>query len=46
MDSESEKHSITTGSKEVLKKRILLGITEINASPVVLRWNKFNFGVT
>jgi hypothetical protein len=39
-------HDLQITSKEVLKKRILLGITEINASPVVLRWNKFNFGVT
>ena len=28
-----------------LKERILKGITEFNASPVVLRWNKFDLGV-
>ena len=29
-----------------LKNRILKGIAEINASPVVFRWNKFDLGVT
>ena len=29
-----------------LKTRILKGIAEINASPVVFRWNKFDLGVT
>jgi transposase len=34
---------IRVNSKEELKERILLGIKEINASPVVHRWKKFNF---
>lgn len=33
---------IRVKSKEELKKRILKGIEEINASPVVHRWKKFN----
>ena len=32
-------------SIEDLKARILKGIDEINASPVVFRWNKFDLGV-
>jgi transposase len=34
---------IRVNSKEELKERILLGIKEINASPVVHRWKKFSF---
>lgn len=34
---------IRVNSKEELKERILLGISEINASPVVHQWKKFNF---
>lgn len=37
---------IRVTSKEDLKKRILKGIAEINAAPVVFRWNKFDLGVT
>lgn len=37
---------IRVTSKEDLKQRILKGIAEINASPVVFRWNKFDLGVT
>ncbi len=33
---------IRVSSKEELKERILLGITEINAAPVVHRWKKFD----
>jgi transposase len=33
---------IRVSSKEELKERILKGIAEINASPVVYRWKKFN----
>jgi transposase len=33
-------------SIEDLKARILKGIDEINTSPVVFRWNKFDLGVT
>ena len=36
---------IRVKSKDELKKRILKGIAEINASPVVFRWNKFNLGL-
>ena len=36
---------IRVKSKEELKTRILKGIAEINASPVVFRWNKFDRGV-
>lgn len=36
------KHIRVTSKKE-LKNRILLGIKEINDSPVVHRWKKFNF---
>jgi transposase len=36
---------IRVSSKEELKERILKGISEINASPVVYRWKKFNLGV-
>ena len=36
---------IRVKSKEELKMRILKGIAEINASPVVFRWNKFDLGV-
>ena len=37
---------IRVTSIQELKARILKGIDEINASPVVFRWNKFNLGVT
>ena len=37
---------IRVNSKEELKQRILKGIEEINAAPVVFRWNKFDLGVT
>ncbi len=36
---------IRVKSKDELKIRILKGIAEINASPVVFRWNKFDLGV-
>ena len=35
--------NIRVNSKQELKERILLGIREINASPVVHRWKKFDF---
>lgn len=37
---------IRVTSKEDLKERILRGIAEINAAPVVFRWNKFDLGLT
>ncbi|EQD49741.1 tISRso5 ISRSO5-transposase protein, partial [mine drainage metagenome] len=37
---------IRVQSKDELKTRILKGIAEINAAPVVFRWNKFDLGVT
>ncbi len=36
---------IRVNSKEDLKQRILKGIAELNAAPVVFRWNKFDLGV-
>ena len=36
---------IRVKSKDELKARILTGIAEINASPVVFRWNKFDLGL-
>ena len=36
---------IRVQSKEELKTRILQGIAEINASPVIFRWNKFDLGI-
>ena len=36
---------IRVTSKEDLKQRVLQGIAEINAAPVVFRWNKFDLGV-
>jgi transposase len=36
---------IRVTSKDELKARILKGIDEINAEPVVFRWNKFDLGV-
>lgn len=36
---------IRVQSVDELKARILKGIAEINASPVVFRWNKFDLGV-
>ncbi len=36
---------IRVKSKDELTMRILKGIAEINASPVVFRWNKFDLGV-
>ena len=38
-------HHIRVQSVDELKARILQGIAEINASPVVFRWNKFDLGV-
>jgi hypothetical protein len=35
--------NIRVGSKQELKERILLGIKEINESPVVHKWKKFDF---
>ena len=32
--------------RDELKQRIANGIAEINAAPVVFRWNKFDLGVT
>jgi hypothetical protein len=37
---------IRVKSKAELRLRILKGIAEINASPVVFRWNKFDLGLT
>ena len=37
---------IRVQSVDELKARILKGIAQINASPVVFRWNKFDLGVT
>jgi transposase len=37
---------IRVSSKEELKERVLKGIAEINAAPVVFRWNKFDLGLT
>ena len=37
---------IRVRSKDELKARIHSGIAEINASPVVFRWNKFNLGIS
>ena len=37
---------IRVKSKDELKTRILKGIAEINASPVVFRWNKFDLGLS
>ena len=36
---------IRVKSIDELKARILKGIAEFNASPVVFRWNKFDLGV-
>ena len=36
---------IRVKSKDELKTRILKGIAEINDSPMVFRWNKFDLGV-
>jgi transposase len=36
---------IRVSSVDELKRRILKGIEEFNASPVVFRWNKFDLGV-
>ncbi len=36
---------IRVDSTEELKARILLGIEEFNASPVVFQWNKFDLGL-
>ena len=36
---------IRVKSKDELKARILQAIAEINASPVVFRWNKFDLGL-
>lgn len=37
---------IRVTSTDELKQRILKGVAEINASPVVFRWNKFDLGLT
>lgn len=37
---------IRVASKDELKQRILKGIAEFNAAPVVFRWNKFDLGLT
>ena len=37
---------IRVTSIDELKTRILLGIKEFNAAPVIFRWNKFDLGVT
>lgn len=37
---------IRVASIEELKARILKGIEEINASPVIFRWNKFDLGIS
>ena len=37
---------IRVTSNDELKARILKDIDEINAAPVVFRWNKFDLGVT
>lgn len=37
---------IRVNSVDELKARILKGIDEFNASPVIFRWNKFDLGVT
>ena len=39
-------HHIRVTFKGNLMQRILKGIAEINASPVVFRWNKFDLSVT
>jgi hypothetical protein len=36
---------IRVKSVDELKERILKGIAELNATPVVFRWNKFDLGV-
>lgn len=36
---------IRVSSKEELKERILKGIREINSTPVVYRWKKFDLGI-
>jgi hypothetical protein len=37
---------IRVTSKAELKQRVLKGIAEINVTPVVFRWNKFDLGLT
>jgi transposase len=36
---------IRVNSKDELKDRILKGVAEINAAPVIFKWNKFDLGV-
>ena len=36
---------IRVSSKQELKERILLGISEFNSSPVVFRWNKVDLEI-
>jgi len=36
---------IRVESKEELKERILLGINEFNAAPVVYKWKKFDLAI-
>ena len=38
-------HHIRVGSIDELKVRILKGVDEFNATPVVFRWNKFDLGL-
>ena len=45
MDRSFLRH-IRVNSKEELKERILKGIDEFNASPVVFRWKKFDLGLS
>jgi transposase len=37
---------IRVRSREELKERILKGIAEMNAAPIVMRWKKFDLGLT
>ena len=37
---------IRVSSREELKQRVLKGLAEINAAPVLFRWNKFDLDVT
>ena len=36
---------IRVDSTDELKERILKGVEELNAAPVIFRWNKFDLGV-
>lgn len=37
---------IRVGSKDELKQRILQGVTEMNAAPVIMRWRKYDLELT